>query len=117
MSMKMELIWNADKTKIIEKKVTNNPQVGSFYSEEVARYLARYIPFKTGMLKSNYDTEPKKITYTQPYARRLYTGVNFHFNKGADGNPNASAYWERRLTKSDKEKIARAVTKMLKGKG
>ena len=115
MSSRIELIWNEDKTKIVKRIVTDNPEVGSFYSEEVARSLEKYIPKQTGMLANTYDTEPKKITYIQPYAHYIYAGTNLKFNK--EMNVNASAYWDRRLTSSDKERLARSVTKFLKGKG
>ncbi len=115
MSRRIELIWNEDKTKIVKRIVTDNPEVGSFYSEEVARSLEKYIPMQTGMLANTYDTTPKTITYIQPYAHRLYTGTNFKMS--TEMNENASAYWDRRLTSSDKERIARSVTKFLKGKG
>lgn len=80
-----------------------------FFGQEAARQMDAFVPYDSGMLSKNYTVTPKYIQYNQPYARRQYRGRHFKFSK--DQHPLATAYWDRAMMKSRKDRLIRAVQK------
>lgn len=70
-----------------------------------------FVPYASGMLSKNYIVTTKYIEYQQPYARKQYKGKDFNFSK--DQHPLATAYWDRAMMKSRKDRLVRAVQKHL----
>lgn len=97
------------------KKTTDrifNKSVGIFTAETCARYFSKYVPMDKGNLSQTYTTEPYKITYEMPYARKLYDGKNLNFSKLQ--HPQATSEWDKASMSANKGKIANEVTQYVK---
>lgn len=88
-------------------EITNDDRVGMFLAETFQRYANDYVPMDTGMLSQNYITEPFKVTYTQPYAYKMYRGVGFNFKKHM--HPNATALWDLATMQAHGEQISKEL--------
>ena len=96
------------------KKTMNrilDDDVGIFMAETCARYMNKYVPMQTGMLSQNFETKPFAVTYTQPYARRMYYGDGFNFSK--EQHPLARSHWDVPVQKNNRVKIAKEVTQYI----
>lgn len=75
-------------------------------TSEALKDSNKYIPFDTGHLlrSGTFGTTftTGKIEYNAPYGRRLYYNPTFNFSK--DTNPQASAYWFEKGTRSNIQK-------------
>ena len=56
------------------ERIVENNAVGQFVAQTWARYFAKYVPMQSGILRSNFTTEPFKVTYNSPYAHYQYEG-------------------------------------------
>lgn len=92
--------------------------VQSFVDSEVLRYCGPYVPFYSGMLMRSGELGTVigsgEVNYIAPYARRLYYGVGFHFDKGA--HPDAGALWFQRAMIDHKADILRGAAAIAGGK-
>lgn len=75
----------------------------TFAATEWHRLYAPYVPMDTGMLTDTVSITPGEIEHTQPYARRMYYGENFHFHKTQ--HPQASAKWDKKAEATQKPKL------------
>jgi len=67
-------------------------KANEWLDSEILKDCSPYIPFKTGQLeRSGKVLKPGEITWNTPYARRLYYGTGFNFNKAY--HPQATAQW------------------------
>ena len=112
-------------------RITQNNAVGQFVAQTWARYFAKYIPTQQGILRSNFTTEPFKVTYESPYAHyqwqgELYvspttgsswalpgeikvpTGKPLKYSK--EQNPLATSHWEVPASDAFRDAVARQVT-------
>jgi len=51
-----------------------NGRVQKFFTDTCARYMNKYIPKDTGMLRQNVSKTANSITYESPYAHAQYVG-------------------------------------------
>lgn len=77
----------------ISEKAGNDRQFWTFAATEWHRLYSPYVPMREGMLMNNVIIRPKEIEHAVPYARRMYNGTNFHFNRNQ--HPKASAKWDQ----------------------
>lgn len=117
-------------------RITQNNAVGQFVAQTWARYFAKYIPMQQGILRSNFTTEPFKVTYESPYAHyqwqgELYvspttgsswalpgeikvpTGKPLEYSK--EQNPLATSHWEVPAFDAFRDTVARQVTMYIRG--
>ena len=59
----------------------------------LAKMCDPYVPFLEGPLSQTIKVTDTGVTYTQPYARYQYYGVNF--NHTTDYHPQATALWDK----------------------
>lgn len=52
-----------------------NGRVQKFFTDTCRRYMDKYIPMDTGMLRQNVDIGTNYISYESPYAHAQYIGV------------------------------------------
>lgn len=58
--------------------IEQNGRVQKFFTDTCARYMNKYIPRDTGLLRQNVSKTVNSITYESPYAHAQYVG----FTKG-----------------------------------
>ena len=95
-------------------RILKNSAVGIFTAETCARYFNPYVPMRDGFLSQNYVTEPFKITYNQPYAKRNYYGDDFNFSK--EQHPLATSHWEQPAYAAKKDQVAKEITEFVKSR-
>lgn len=74
-------------------KAGNDRAFWTFAATEWHRLYAPYVPMREGFLTNNVIIRPKEIEHAVPYARRLYNGAGFRFNRNQ--HPKASAKWDQ----------------------
>lgn len=91
--------------------------VQQFVDSEVLRRCGPYVPMQTGMLMRSGELGTVigsgEVRYVAPYARRLYYGTHFHFDRTA--HPNAGALWFERAMIDHKAAILRGAAKIAGG--
>lgn len=91
--------------------------VQQFVDSEVLRRCGPYVPMQTGMLMRSGELGTVigsgEVRYVAPYARRLYYGTHFHFDRTA--HPNAGALWFERAMIDHKAAILRGAAKLAGG--
>lgn len=102
----------------VEKKIQDigtNDNLGMFMASEFYRLMIPFVPMDTGMLYQNVNIDPFTITFTQPYAHRIYTGDDLTFNR--EKHPNATDHWDRTTRTVKGEQFARTVMRYLNKNG
>ena len=93
------------------RAICENPALGLAASSEAARLMDKFVPMRTGALASSVDsTKPWEVSYTMPYAKRLYYGDGFSFSK--EKHPNARSRWDKGM---DKAALAKKLTEVAEG--
>lgn len=91
--------------------------VQQFVDSEVLRRCGPYVPMLSGMLLRSGELGTVigsgEVRYVAPYARRLYYGTHFRFNKTA--HPDAGALWFERMKASHKGDILRGAARLAGG--
>lgn len=78
-----------------------NGKVQKFFTNVCYRYMDKYVPMDTGMLRENVTLTANTITYEQPYAHAQYTGiVNGHAVQNYT-TPGTGPYWDERMKSAD----------------
>lgn len=65
-----------------------NGRVQKKFTDTCARYMDKYVPKDTGMLRQNISKSADSITYKSPYAHAQYVG----FTKGVVRNYTTPRY-------------------------
>ena len=90
------------------RAICRNPVLGLEASSEAARLMDKFVPMRTGILATSADTtKPWQVSYSAPYARRLYYGDGFSFSK--EKHPLARSHWDKGI---DKAALARKLTEV-----
>lgn len=91
--------------------------VQQFVDSEVLRRCGPYVPMLSGMLLRSGELGTVigsgEVRYVAPYARRLYYGIHFRFDKTA--HPDAGALWFERMKASHKGDILRGAARLAGG--
>lgn len=91
-------------------RIKTNRQLGLFASSEAMRLMDKFVPWRTGDLAASANTsEPWKVSYTAPYAQKVYEGNGLKFRK--DFHPLAMSHWDKGV---DKAKLAALITGKLR---
>jgi hypothetical protein len=94
------------------KQIATDDRVGKFVANEIDRLSAPYVPMDTGMLYQNTVIEPFRVTYTQPYAKRIYFGDSLNFNR--EKHPLATSHWDQVMMSARGYEITNALTQFIK---
>lgn len=85
--------------------------VQAYVDNAVLLYCPPYTPMRTGMLMRSGELGTVigsgEVRYVAPYARRLYYGIHFNFDRTA--HPNAGALWFERMKIDRKGDILRGA--------
>ena len=86
-----------------------NGKVQKFFTETCYRYMDKYVPKDTGILRENVTLTSNTITYEQPYAHAQYVGV---VNGGEVKNyttPGTGPYWDEKMKSAEMQEIVKEV--------
>ena len=82
-----------------------NGRVQKFFTNACYRYMDKYVPKDTGILRENVTINSNSITYEQPYAHAQYVG---EVNGGKVVNyttPGTGPYWDERMKSVDMQNV------------
>lgn len=94
------------------RKIASNDKVGTFIASECVRLMSPYVPMDTGMLYQQVVVEPFKVTYTQPYAKKIYFGTGFNFS--TEKHPLATSHWDKAMFSAKKNELATEISEYIK---
>ena len=86
-----------------------NGKVQKFFTNTCYRYMDKYVPKDTGVLRENVTIDINSITYEQPYAHAQYVG---EVNGGQVTNyttPGTGPYWDERMKSADMQNVVAEV--------
>ena len=86
-----------------------NGRVQKFFTNTCYRYMDKYVPKDTGVLRENVTIDINSITYEQPYAHAQYVG---EVNGGQVTNyttPGTGPYWDERMKSADMQNVVAEV--------
>ena len=86
-----------------------NGKVHKFFTHTCYRYMDKYVPKDTGVLRENVTIDINSITYEQPYAHAQYVG---EVNGGQVTNyttPGTGPYWDERMKSADMQNVVAEV--------
>ena len=86
-----------------------NGRVQKFFTNTCYRYMDKYVPKDTGVLRENVTIESNRITYEQPYAHAQYIG---EVNGGQVVNyttPGTGPYWDKRMVSAEMQDVVAEV--------
>lgn len=95
--------------------IENNGRVQKFFTHECRRRMDKYVPYDTGMLRTNVRENINYIDYNQTYAEPMYKGIvrgkeiTYH-------TPGTGSYWDKRMLSAEREKLVNTVQKYVEGK-
>lgn len=94
-----------------ELGIEPNGRVQKFFTDTCARYMNKYIPKDTGMLRQNIRKTADSITYESSYAHAQYVGEI----KGSPitnyTTPGTGPYWDERMWSAEKQNVINEVQK------
>lgn len=94
-------------------RICNNKQLGNKLSSAAAKGMDKYVPYRTGALSRSVRNTPFKVTYSTPYAKRVYYGQGMNFNK--EHHDEATAEWDKAYKIAYGQDLAQIGTNFLKG--
>lgn len=94
-----------NKSKVLKKIKKGTDLSRAATTEALKKYSDPFTPRDKGPLieTAQVDTKEGTITYVQPYAKRLWYGVDFNFSK--DKNPQATFQWCDKAVSNDKKAL------------
>lgn len=93
------------------KRICGNKDVGQFMADTCQRYMTKYVPFETGVLRSvDVIDKPFKVTYYAPYAKKQFNG-NYDHSKSK--NPIATSHWDKATQCAFSTQIAKEVSQYI----
>lgn len=121
----MKIFLQPTNTIMADLGLQNNGPVHAFFTEECARYMDQFVPFRNGYLaetvikdgiinKENVTTDT--IIYKQDYASYVYHGISKNGNElnySKDKHPNAGPYWDEVMWSAYNREITNNVQKFL----
>jgi len=101
----MKVIWFNKEATI--KRLLEDKELGIFMATTIAKRIDKYVPMKKGALSGTYEIAPFKITYIQPYAKKMYNGDGFKFSK--EKHPLATSKWDVVGMKSERGAVVSEI--------
>ena len=86
--------------------------LGLFLATEAMRGMSPYVPFRNGYLDASATPAPFEVTYSTPYARKMYYGDGLTFSH--ERHALATAHWADAYSAAHVGELAAAATAYLK---
>lgn len=110
----MQVKWIKDLNAMELQEELFNSNVRLYANNSLYKYCDEYVPFDTGTLSRDVIVTEEYVEYQQPYAHRIYNGIDFNFKK--DKHPLATARWCDVSMEINKDKLARDINNYIKYK-
>lgn len=94
-------------------RIANDKGLGMFAASELMGGMDPYVPFREGYLARSATPSPFKVTYTQPYAHRVYEGRGMTIRK--EKHPLATSKWDEAWAKAHIDGYAAALERYIDG--
>lgn len=85
-------------------------RVQRFFTDTCYRYMDKYVPMDTGMLRSNVDKGTDYITYESPYAHAQYVGFTRSEVKNYT-TAGTGPYWDKKMWSAEGQDVVEEVQK------
>lgn len=101
----MKITVTLDKAAVLKRIQNGTDLAKAATTEALKKYSDPYTPRDKGPLieTAQVDTKEGTITYVQPYAQRLWNGVDFNFSK--DKNPQATFKWNEKAKQAHSKEL------------
>lgn len=93
-------------------RIPKNETLGRFLALEAMRGMSPYVPFRNGFLDASAKPAPFEVSYSTPYARRMYYGRHLRFSK--ERHALATSHWDKAYSTAHIAELAAAATAFLK---
>ena len=99
----MSFKWNKPKKQIVDDYVTHGGKTSYYIAQRWHMLTNKFVPFKTGALSNRLvdvltNKNRASIIYRTSYARRMYYGDGFNFNK--THHPLVTSRWHEAAKKA-----------------
>ena len=133
------MVHNIDAHAVLKHKgLDAGGKVQQFFVQECDRYMSAYLPARSGLQMKNRFLVPDGIVYGGPYAKFLYYGkVMVGIESGSPWakkdepkrvtnqdllydktkNPQAGAFWDKRMWVEHRDDILQSMAKVIGGAG
>lgn len=92
--------------------IPKNDGLGLFLATEAMRGMSPYVPMRNGFLDASATATPFEVSYSTPYARRMYYGDGMKFSH--ERHALATAHWADAYSAAHVGELAQAATDYLK---
>lgn len=96
-----------------------NGKVQKFFTNSCYKHMDKYVPMRTGDLRTNVDIQADSITYeSTPYAIIQYYGI-INGKPIPEENyttPGTGPYWDKRMVSTEMDKVVQEVQNYVRGK-
>ena len=92
-----------------------NGRVQKFFTNTCYKHMDKYVPMRTGDLRTNVNIEENSITYQSPYAHAQYVGVTTGEVKNYT-TPGTGPYWDKRMKSAEMKQVVKEVQNYVGGK-
>lgn len=90
------------------REIARDKGLGAFMASEAARGMDPYVPYRDGGLSESADTSrPFRVTYSTPYAGRVYEGRGMKIHQ--DKHPKATRKWDKKWWKEHGDDFCSSV--------
>ena len=88
-----------------------NGKVQKFFTNTCYRYMGKYVPKDTGILRENVTIDSNSITYEQEYAGYQYYGERKDGSHKVTNytTPGTGPYWDKRMVSADMQNVVAEV--------
>lgn len=112
--MSVKVTVHPERLKAVAKRIASDKGTGAFMASEAARGMDPYVPYRDGTLSASADTSrPFHVTYSTPYAARVYFGKNMTIH--TDKHPKATKEWDQKWWAERKDDFCRSVLRYIEG--
>lgn len=111
--MKLKFTVKADMSGVPAKvgSICSDRGLGEFAASEAARMMDKFVPYRDGILAGSARPSAFEVTYSTPYARRMYEGRGITYRR--ERHPNARSHWDEGINAPD---LANAITAYIRGR-
>ena len=96
-----------------------NGRVQKFFTNTCYKHMDKYVPMRTGDLRTNVDIQSDSITYkSTPYAKIQYYGI-INGKPIPEENyttPGTGPYWDKRMKSAEMKQVVKEVQDYIGGK-
>lgn len=108
MSVNGKIIWTYTPKQL--KEMLSFGDKGQLYFANLCKkYMDRYVPMRSGVLKNTAKTVKEGVLYNTPYAHRQYSHDEYHHTDGR------TAHWDAKMVDIHKNDIIKAMADYCQG--